>query len=205
MSTEICQPFDEIYEQRAESYATVRKHHLIEQVIGEITPVVADLEALLPTLPKVKPNGRSDCPFARDMFRKKEKLERKVRDKLPVLRDMSGELQQEIARCKRNLSRISVDAKKLLSSAIKDRYQTALGRQEQEYVEAVSTSKKVGQVIMRADATLSASSRKVFPGGTEDNGPDTPMPATATTDPLPTANGDGLRDEVDDLLSLGPI
>ena len=202
MSTEAEERFQDVYEPRRDEYDTLQNNHLIEQVIGQITPTVTELEGFLPTLPTVKPDGRSDCPFAREMFRKKDALEAKLRDKLTVLRDMETAMHREIARCKRNLQRIGGDARRVVSDAVKGKYRKAETLQEEEYQEAMVTQKQLDRVIVRVDATIAASRRKVFPGGISDQGADAHMPASATTE-LPGSSSEGrMRDEVDGLLAL---
>jgi hypothetical protein len=196
------QRFEDVYEPRSKGYTPLRNYHLVEQAIGESTPIVSELEAFLPTLPTVKPDGRSDCPFAREMFRRKDRLESKVREKLVTLRNMAGEIQQEVARCARNLERIGIDKRKVHSGAVQGACQKAETRQEEEYMEAIAIGKRLDQAILRADATVGASSHKVFPGADIGSGVDTHLPGTATTDP-PKGNGETrIRDEVDDLLAL---
>lgn len=202
MSTEPDQRFEDVYEPRGENYTTLRDYHLIEQVIQEITPLVTELEALLTTLPTVKADGRSDCPFAPEMYRQKEQLEAKVRDRLSALRRMNQVVQQEMDRCTRNLQRIGADMRKLNSNEVRRQCQKAETRQEEEYMEALSTRRRLDQALLRADATVGASRRKVFPGNSVYGGGDTHMPASATTDPPARSDEGGVRDEVDGLLAL---
>lgn len=196
--------FEDIYEPRTEHCSALFSYHLIEQVMGELEPLLEELENYYPMMPNVQQNGTSECPFAEDMYRKKQKLENKVSEKANTLRDMDAELNREVERCRRNLQRISSDAAKINSGATREKYAEGIGRQENEYVQATALKNEVAELLYRADATLAASRKKTFPMPLEDRMPSGGLQMCASS--YPDANSDlELTQEVNDLLSMGPV
>jgi len=192
--------FADIYEERSESFSTLKMYHLLEQQIHRIEPLLAELEGLWPTMPKVESNGVSDCPFAEDQYLTKQRLERQVSTEIGGLRRVMGDIDSEIARCKRNLTRISVDAQQIELAATRSKYAEGMGRQEQEYTEAQGMRRELEEVISRAEATLAASQKKRYPLPLPKDSLPGALSATASTFP-PTPND--IRDEVNDLISMG--
>ena len=190
--------FADIYEEPSESFSKFKMYRLWEQQIGRVEPLLSELEALWPTMPKVQPSGQSECPFAEDLYVQKERLEREIATEIDGLRRTMGEIEGEIARCKRNLTRISVDAQQIELAATRSKYAEGMGRQEQEYMEAIAMRREVEDVIRRAEATLAASRQKHYPLPL----PEGPLPITASS--FPPSPGD-MRDEVNDLISLGRL
>ena len=196
--------FEDIYERRSDGPESLRTYDLVEQVIGQVDPLLERLEDLWPRMPKVEEDGESECPFAEDLYREKQELERQIAERLSTLRSQLKDVSQEVERCKRNLARISVDAEKLSRPEARSKYAESWGRQEQEYVEAIDVKRRVEEVLRRAGATMAASGRKEFPGGlNEDAGP-TGLPASASS--YPAASGAGtIEQRTDDMLSLGRL
>lgn len=193
---------DSTYEQSSEGYNTLAQFGLIDQVLNELTPLVRELENWWPIMPKVDANGHSECPFAEEMYRKKATLESKVFQKAEILRGMLRDIDHEVGRCERNLSRISVDAAKLMRSVAHKKYTEALGHQEREYLYIMARRKKVVEALERAEATVVASRRKQFPIPLSNNPPLKSLKASASSYPVKPA-GSKLAHEVNDLFSLG--
>jgi hypothetical protein len=193
--------FEEIYEPRTEGYEALTTHNVVGQVMYELEPLLEQLESLWPTMPKVEPDGYSECPFAEDLYRKKFRLEGRVADNTDVLQAMLRDLEGEVERCARNLERIGQDTRKLRRPEPRKEYAVALNRQEQEYKEAASRREAVIRVLQRAHATLSASRKKAYPIPlTGESGPArTPYAAE-----IPPSSGT-IEQEVDDLVSIGSM
>jgi len=195
---------DAVYEPRAEGYGKLRLYGLVGQVLRELEPLLKQLEDFWPMMPKVDANGNSECPFAEDMYRKKAGLEKKVLEKVAVLRDMRNDIARELERCKRNLARISVDAGKLQTRGAVKQYDKGFCVQEQEYLEAKWQLDEVEETLLRAQATLEASRRKAYPVPLSDEWKPTGLPASASS--YPEARGQTKLDrEVGDLISLGKL
>ena len=192
--------FEDIYEERTEEYATGHLFHMIDQLIKEAEPAIEELEKYWPIMPRVEANGNSECPFAEDMYRKKQKLEQKVVEHMTSLQGAMRRSAQEVERCKRNLSRISVDARKLDRPEARKHYTEAWGRQEEEYVEAIGERQRVDAIIRRGQATLAASQKKAYPMPLTEKMP-TNLSASASSYDSPAAGT--AEDRVGDMLSLG--
>ena len=192
--------FADIYEEPSDSFSKLKMYHLLDQQIHRIEPLLAELEGLWPTMPKVESNGVSECPFAEDQYLNKKRLERQVSTEVGGLRRAMGNIDSEIARCKRNLTRISVDAQQIELAATRSKYAEGMGRQEQEYMEAQGMRRELETVISRAEATLAASQQKRYPLPLPENS--LPGALSATASSFPSAPND-IRDEVEDLISMG--
>jgi hypothetical protein len=195
--------FVDIYEPRTKSYDALHSHRLVDRVMCEMESLLKDLEDYHPMMPKVDDGGTSECPFAEEIDREKQKREKKVSEKANTLRDMKAELDREVERCKRNLQRISVDASKISTGAAQEKYAEGLGRQEREYVEASRLKDEVVELLHRVDATLAASRKKSFPLPLEEQMPSSGMKMSASSYPDDNDNHE-LTQEVNDLLSMGP-
>ena len=194
--------FDDVYEEASPYMNRMKMYKLVDQQIAAVEPLISELESLHPTMPKVKSDGQSECPFAKDLFLYKERLEKELSTEIAMLRRTLGEIEREISRCRRNLDRISADAKSIESAVARSKYAEGMGRQEQEYYEALNMKKEVERVLRRAGETLEASRQKKFPVPLQDAPPIGDMSASASTFLPPP---DGLRDEVNDLISMGRV
>lgn len=189
--------FYDIYEAASEDYEPLKSGQLPDQVILEVGPLVEELESLWPMMPKVNPDGTSECPFAEDLYRRKEDLELKIQEKVKILQDMRVDIAKEIERCTRNLSRVGVDATRLSTPQAREKYDEAWGRQENEFVAAKYIATRVDDTIHRAQATLAASGKKKFPLDLKD---DLQGEASSFRD-----DEDPIHGELDELLSLGAL
>ena len=194
--------FDDIYEEASPSMTRMKMNRQFEQQIAGVEKLIGELESLYPTMPKVKPDGQSECPFAPDLFLKKQRLENELSTQVSALRRTLGDIEREIARCRRNLARISGDAQAIETAVTRSKYAEGMGRQEQEYYEALSMRKEAGQVLRRANGVLAASRQKKFPVPLHDDGPSGDLSVSASSFLPPP---DGLRDEVNDLISMGGV
>ncbi|MEI8043293.1 MAG: hypothetical protein WCL11_17935 [Verrucomicrobiota bacterium] len=193
---------DAVYEPRTEGYGKLRLYGLVGQVLRELNPLLDQLEEFWPRMPKVDANGNSECPFAEDMYRKKAGLEKKISEKVAVLRDMRDDIARELERCKRNLARISVDAGKLQTRGAVKQYDKGFCVQENEYLEAKWQLDEVDEALLRAQATLEASRRKAYPIPLSEDWKPSGLPASASSFPEPRGQT-RLDREVGDLISLG--
>ena len=169
------------------------------------------------TLPKVDEKGHSECWFAEDLYADKDKATEEVAAELKKLRRYRGLVKQEISRCEKNLEQIRTDIGRLHLNEPKDKYADAERAQEFKYKEARQYQKRIVDVIPRAEKAIAEARAKKFPGRKPRksfrpphalNGGLTDLGGSGFSDPAPIRSlptGWPLKNEIDNLISLGPL
>jgi len=174
--------------------------------LSSVESEVARLEQAIRVLPRVTPGGSSDCPFARDLYARKEELEASVAYSVTRINRFLRALQAEIARCERNLHRITGDRRRLRTPQASDAYGAAEDAQLLEYQSAVNDRDQIMLVLPRAEAALAVARTKRHPDVQGPRpGPRAPagsvgLPAGGLATPGSSA---GLSGEIADLVSMG--
>lgn len=173
----------------------------LRRVLAAICNDVNQLEQAINSLPAVDKNGGSECPFAAELYARKEALEEKVSHWVEELNRFLGFLENEIKRCKKNLETIGADASRLHLTETKQEYANAEFEQLSQYRSAVQDRDAVYITLMKARAVLKVSRTRKFPGGA----PSVNDGAFGTNSPERGVSSQGnLGSEVEGLLSLGP-
>ena len=182
----------------------------LRSYLAGVMSTVEELEKAVQSLPRVDEKGGSDCPFAEDLYAKKEQLEAALGKDVAMLQAYMAAIQKEVARCERNLQRIRGDAGKLSTPEAIDAYGEAEQAADNEHHQAVTDRDAIVLVLPRAQAVLAVSQNKKYP----DKKPQQrqlPEPASPTdgkepTRPRPDTTGKpALGGELGDLLSIGPL
>ena len=184
----------------------------IQQQLETIDTVVEDLQRACAELPHVEPDGSSECPFAEALYAKKERLWDRLVQDLPRLNGWLRQTDAEIARCRRNLSRLLSDSSRLSLEEASTLYSEAEDAQAAEYSLWKDCRSRVAESIGRVTAALAAAGSKRFPGKEPQESPG-PLMLSASSYPDPSESPSGSDDqqssgltlEVRDLLSLGPL
>lgn len=181
---------------------------------------VDELERAMTSLPHVENNGSSECPFAGDLYAKKEELEQQVLAGIQTLRGHLADLEREGQRCRANLGRIQADAGRLNLEDTQDQYAVAETEQRRQYREVLQGRDATLVALGKAEAVLKVSRTRKFPGGEPPRQeqyplsqrgsaqPPNSLPASpqGPSAPLPPACGPGsLGGELDGLTSMGPL
>ena len=178
--------------------------------LDSVLRTVEQLEGAVQSLPRVDDMGSSECPFAEDLYAQKEELEAALGQDVAMLHGYLAALQDEVARCEKNLERIRTDAGSLTVPEALDAYRTAEDAQNDEYYQAVTDRDAIVLVLPRAEAALQVSRSRKYPG---DKPPcrQTPVPGSqpegGSAGPfVPDANTDpGFNRELDSVLSIGQL
>lgn len=185
----------------------------------EVNSLLSGTEELLNTLrnrlalPRVEPDGSSECAFAENMYAEKEECEAKVNGRLNTLRDCLVSLDGGIQRCRHNLSTISGGATKMHIAEAARGYANAYNAQGMQHQKAVELRKRVWAMIQKVEAALQKSRGKQYPGKKPEKSfrPPMPMPVSASSFPetsriCPSSGEmDSLKRELGSLLSLSPL
>lgn len=169
------------------------------------------------TLPKVKKDGSSECPFAEDLYAQKEEAAKAAQRRLEELRELLRLIENKIARCRANMTRVSRDKGSLNSKEARSQYQRAKEAQEFHYRKAVDQKKAVLELIKQIEQAAREADQKKYPGkeprrrkhhypplgyGGVETSPPPVQPYTGSRfQPRSNPTGSGLAP----LLSLGPL
>ncbi len=182
----------------------------LRRYLAQVTASVGQLESILQSLPRVEANGRSECPFAEDLYAQKEELETQVSRAVAMLQGYLSALEKEVERCERNLDQIGRDSTKLNVPAALDAYNTAEQAQRDEYYQAVTDRDAVVLVLSRANGVLQVSRSRKYPGKIPERDPFgvPPKPLVPPTPGGPQPVGPGgpsLGGDAGDLFDMGPL
>jgi hypothetical protein len=127
-------------------------------------------------------------------------LRSRLSSELNKLQRYKVELDREVLRCERNLDRIHIDSQRIHLGQTREYYDQAESLQYKQYREAVSDRDVVSWAITKVQGALRSSQFGRF-GVRDPFLPDMPI------SPLPgyQNNPGGLSNEVDGLLSFGPL
>ena len=176
--------------------------------------LVEELSSKTGQCPKVDQKGRSECPFAEDLYAEKEDVTEKVEKELQKLQRYLMLVEQEIARCSANLEQISADAGSLNIEQAKERYAAAKWSQESQYNKAVEQRNALIDLIARTEKTLAMARSKKFPGRKPQKGFRFPAGGSEGWEATRSANGEAhetppdrtsLKTEIESLISVGPL
>jgi len=176
--------------------------------LSSVESEVARLEEAIRVLPRVTPGGSSECPFARDLYARKEELEASVAYSVTSMNKFLRALQVEITRCERNRNRITGDRQRLRTDPAIRAYETAEDEALVEYQSALLDRDQILLVLPRAEAALSVARTRKHP---DVRGPrKRPGAIAGFSGPSVSGSGSqggstGLSGEVSDLISMGPI
>ena len=131
---------------------------------------------------------------------RRAQLRSRLSSELDKLQRYRLKLDREVLRCESNLDRIHADSERIHLEQTREHYDQAETLQQEQYREAVSDRDAVSWAITKVQAALRSAQFGGFGGG----GPLAPSPPIS---PLPgyQNNPGGLGNEVDELLSLGPL
>lgn len=158
--------------------------------VSQVETLIKELESAW-ALPLVDEDGSSECPFAEDLYARKEEAEAKLIDGVRMLEGYLPLLDKEISRCRSNLDRIRSDSQLLNRPEAQDSYGDAQKEQHLQYRMALAHRQQVEFVLQKAQIVLERAGGKKFPGREpQRSGPmagdpsSTPLPAE-DIDPIP--------------------
>ena len=170
----------------------------LDDLESEIAAVAADISSLhsaVHSLPAVDDAGRSECPFAEELYAKKEVLQQKVAAHIGRLYDYLGAVEAEIQRLRKNLTVISAHEEMISSDGVRQSFtdaevnMAALGKR---YVQMRERLKETIEDVHRA---LMDASAKSWPGGM-------PQPRSESPSSSAVQHSQDEEREIDDLFEF---
>lgn len=180
--------------------------------VNEANKLTQKLESQSKSLPRMDEDGGSDCPFAEELYAKKEEVEEKLAAAVQALESCLPLLDREISRCRSNLAIISSDRQKLNSQEAGNGYSAAEGEVTKQLRKAVGDRKSVVNALKRARTALEIAKSQKFPG----RKPQRPKIGGTTSKPViePKSTAPGsvsdiskpsLDSKIEGVLSTGPL
>jgi len=185
----------------------------VDSFIHYMNGLLEELSSKVGALPKVDQEGNSECPFAEELYVQKDECMEKVERESQKLQHYLVLVEEEVARCRSNLERISADASSLNLDEAKERYDAAKRSQESQYNNVLRQRKALTDLASRTQKMLALARSKAFPGRNPQKSFRAPAGAFggwgATGSPSGTSDGIPgrplFKNEIDSLISLGPL
>jgi hypothetical protein len=187
------------------------KHHdlSIEDVGPFMThtdKMLAQLAQKVRVLPKVDKKGRSECPFAEDLYADKEEAAAKVREALSEIPLYLGVVDREILRCKRNLNQVHTDAASLHLDKVQGRYHNAEETYRFQRNKYMQVRQRLIDLQTRAQKALQTARASEWPTGKpQKRGHGSAPVGIAPASHAKGSLGPSLPTEINGLLSLKPF
>jgi len=168
-------------------------------------------------LPKVDDKGQSECPFAENLYFRKEEAVNEVAKSLKRASGYRSLLEKEIARIRQNLARIHDDAGSLHLDQAKEKYAMAKKSQEIHLKKNTQRQKRLVDLISKGKKLLRLDKKNKWPLGKPKNrfhppplmagGPNAVgKPSLLDPSPVdPISFKLDLKTELDRLMDLGPL
>jgi len=165
--------------------AKIRPENLRAEVDGLIRRVETFSKEYLGAvrvLPRVDRDGHSDCPFAEELYARKEEWEAKLRDGLASLQAELRKVEEALTLCRRRGAVVEGDQSRLTGEDAKRRYADAQARLEEECEQYIRMRRDLTRAIETIGKALATGSLKQYPG----RRPRRPLPFPL---PLPIPGG----------------
>jgi hypothetical protein len=133
----------------------------------------SDAEALLQvvrSLPEVDAQGKSDCPFAEEMYAKKNESEKKVCGDLDILRQHQADVKRLMDACKNDLIVVAAREDQLNSDSARAHFTEAEVKLAALYRRCRKLLVRIKLTIEFVQQALAEASAKQIPGGSEQDG-----------------------------------
>lgn len=136
----------------------------IESHLESCQRLLDKLKSAVGALPRVDENGHSDCPFAAELYQKKEDAQQQVVACMRKLSEYDQWLQKEIKHCAGNLVIISAQGDRLNNDLPRRDFSDAEVALAATYKKLICLREKVKILIQHCKHAISQASQKQFPG-----------------------------------------
>lgn len=136
----------------------------ITQHAESLKALAEELVRAVRQLPRVEPDGTSECSFAEELYAKKEELEQQLRTRYGVLHSDLQFVESEIQRCKNNLVVVRARHDQLNGDRAREQFSQAEVELSDYYERCVQTRDRVQEAIQFVQGILDAAASKKYPG-----------------------------------------
>jgi len=147
----------------SKEYGTMNLESRWQDHLSSAQFALKQLGSALSYLPRVDSQGRSECPFAEDLYRQKEKKHRSAERELHFLDTCLSTISIELGRCRRNMELLSKATKELETPWSRHGASVALERAIRRYKLVQRQQREFRRVYDALAAVLEESRGKTFP------------------------------------------
>ncbi len=150
---------------REDPYQRLLVNETLSSLVAATKRNIEKVRSAMRVLPPVKEDGSSDCPFAEQLFYKKEKAARELQARCPSLQECLGAVEQECAKRNRERGRIGADARAVMLPESQNHYQDALAAQNARCREVAQQRQELAQLITQVEHVLQEAAKEKWPLG----------------------------------------
>lgn len=166
----------------------------IEQFMEGMIAKAEKLRSAVAALPRVDKEGNSECPFAAELYAKKEKIQAEVEAGLQKLEEYLQQVEEEITRIKGDLTVVSAHQDQLHGDRAREHFSEAEVQLAALYKRYRKLRDRLQEVIEAVQKILQEAASKEWPGGKpHEDGPE---------DSAPPERSQGADQELRDLLEM---
>ena len=155
------------------------------------------------SLPNVDDEGNSECPFAEELYAKKEQIQQEVEGFLKRLHESKADVEYVIDNCKRNLEVVSANEDMLNSDRPRAKFSEAEAALAVKYKAYVRLRERIEETIKIVDEALRKAAGKRYPGNIPEERPGTEFsPQPTDQNQQPASEPSSADKELDDLFEL---
>lgn len=184
-----------------------RELHLPLMIRNEVEPALVALERAVSMLPAVDADGRSECPYAAQIYRQKDEAAKKVAQLLTTIGHMMETVEQEVARCRNRLEVIKEATERVHDPRTVDGCDSAVREAQGDVNGALADRQLLKSVAAKMEQALKYAAKLTYPGDSPREPAGGSMPYGGTTGhsrradptPLPTTPA-----AAQGIVSMGP-
>ena len=154
---------DDIYEDITDDCKALTNAGAIGTLQSESRAHIEELEKLVPMLPKVTESGTSECPYASEMYAKKDDLVAELSKNAKALMAYKSVIDAELDRCERNRMRLYTDETRLNEPDPRVNYEEAFDKLEDEEERIRQHWAELNELRMRIDKATNFAGRRGTP------------------------------------------
>lgn len=135
----------------------------ITEFVESVGKLAAQLFQAVRSLPRIEADGTSDCPFADELYARKEKLQQELRSRFGTLHSYREFMRSEIDRCKKNLAVLGARGDMLHGDRARARFSEAEADAAAHYERCIKVRDRIEESIQFVQGVLRAASSKQRP------------------------------------------
>jgi len=136
----------------------------IRTSIESAKALAEEVVAAVRQLPRVEPDGTSECPFAEELYAKKDALVQRLETQYSALCANMPPMEAEIQRCRHNLATVDGGHARLTGDRARSHFSEAEAELAQHYRNCVQLRDRLREAIQFVQGILQAASSRAYTG-----------------------------------------
>ena len=153
-----------------------------------------DLDRSVHSLPSVDEKGNSECPFAEELYAKKEELQKTLEARLKDLFEMLKAVDAEIKRCRKNLAVVTAHKDRIHGEKVRDQYSDEELKLAARIKQLTEIREQIQKAIKAVQKALAESKARYYPGTKPEE-----WPGISDDSPTPPLKGSDAEGELNDV------